>query len=224
MAEQFKPRLELLPPAQRALWAGLRPVAEDGFVLYGGTAIALRLGHRVSVDFDFFSAEGLDQDRVLGRYPFCASATVLQAAPDTLSILVPGAQGSVKVSFFGGIAHGRVGEPAWTDDGVLQVASLEDLLATKLKTIQQRVEKKDYLDIHAMLGAGLRLETALAGARALYGKSFQPIVALKALTYFEDGDLADLPAQLRHELTKSASNVKELPSLPRIHAPLGGAQ
>lgn len=57
MTHTFTPRLDVLPPAQQALWPRLRAAAGLGFVLYGGTAIALRLGHRASVDFDFFSAK-----------------------------------------------------------------------------------------------------------------------------------------------------------------------
>jgi hypothetical protein len=44
----FTPRMDVLPPAQQALWPRLRPLADLGFVLYGGTAVALRLGHRSS--------------------------------------------------------------------------------------------------------------------------------------------------------------------------------
>ena len=44
----FEPRREILPPTQQELWTELLPTAELGFVLYGGTAIALRLGHRAS--------------------------------------------------------------------------------------------------------------------------------------------------------------------------------
>jgi hypothetical protein len=50
----FKPSLEILPPTQQRLWLGLKAATALGFVLYGGTAIALRLGHRPSVDFNFF--------------------------------------------------------------------------------------------------------------------------------------------------------------------------
>jgi hypothetical protein len=49
MTSAFKPRLEILPPAQQEIWPELKSAAELGFVLYGGTAIALRLGHRTSV-------------------------------------------------------------------------------------------------------------------------------------------------------------------------------
>ena len=58
----FTPRLDALPAAQRAVWPALGGVP-DSFVLYGGTALALRLGHRTSVDFDFFSAEPIESVR-----------------------------------------------------------------------------------------------------------------------------------------------------------------
>jgi hypothetical protein len=46
----FSPNKDILPPAQKKLWPELRPACEMGFVLQGSTAIALRLGHRVSVN------------------------------------------------------------------------------------------------------------------------------------------------------------------------------
>ena len=48
----FQPRLDILPASQRTLWPEL-DATPDHFTLYGGTALALRLGHRQSVDFDF---------------------------------------------------------------------------------------------------------------------------------------------------------------------------
>ncbi|MBN9405087.1 MAG: nucleotidyl transferase AbiEii/AbiGii toxin family protein [Burkholderiales bacterium] len=59
MTGMLKPRLDVLPRAQQRLWPQLSKVRGLGFVLYGGTAIALRLGHRESVDFDFFSEHPL---------------------------------------------------------------------------------------------------------------------------------------------------------------------
>jgi hypothetical protein len=57
----FKPVMEVLPNAQKEIWPYLKPFAEFGFVLYGGTAIALRLGHRASVDFNFFTHHKLNK-------------------------------------------------------------------------------------------------------------------------------------------------------------------
>ena len=67
----FRPRLDVLPAAQRRLWPALADVP-DTFVLYGGTALALRLAHRTSVDFDFFAAKPLDADKLLAL-PFIRS-------------------------------------------------------------------------------------------------------------------------------------------------------
>ena len=69
MPASFEPRLDILPDSQRELWPELDAVPSD-FVLYGGTALALQLGHRVSEDFDFFSSAGFDPDRLQSRLPF----------------------------------------------------------------------------------------------------------------------------------------------------------
>ena len=215
MTAVLKPRMEILPPSQQRLWPELRPSAGLGFVLYGGTAIALRLGHRTSVDFDFFAAGPLDRNAVYSALPFMAGATVLQDQPDTLTVLTASAQGEavVKVSFFGGIDFGRVGAPDVTEDDVLQIASLDDLMATKTKVILQRVEAKDYRDIAAMLRAGVDLTRGLGSARALYGAVFQPSESLKAMTYFQGGDLATLPEEDKETLVDAVSRVRDLPEV-----------
>lgn len=213
MSVAFKPRMDILPAAQQHLWPALRPLAKQGFALYGGTAIALRLGHRSSIDFDFFSAQPLDRKDLQASLPFLARSTILQEAPHTLSVTVSGANGDqdqVKVSFFGGIDLGRIGQPDVTEDGVLQIASSDDLMATKLKVILQRVEAKDYRDIAALIAAGTSLSRRLAAARALYGRQFQPSESLKALVYFEGGDLDTILMDERAALIEAASKVREL--------------
>ena len=139
---RFPPRLDILPPGQKALWNDLHDIKELGWVLYGGTAIALRLGHRASVDFDFFSDRLLDRASLDGVCHVLAGALVLQERADTLTLLVQMAGAGIKVSFFGGIGFGRVGTPELTTDGVAAVASADDLLAHKLKVLLQRVEAK----------------------------------------------------------------------------------
>ncbi len=210
----LKPCLNILPPAQIRLWPELRPAAALGFALYGGTAIALRLGHRFSVDFDFFSEKPLDRHAIQTAFSFMARSTVLQDQPNSLSVLAPyGDSGRehVKVSFFGTIGFGRVGEPDITEDGVLQVASLDDLMATKVKVILQRAEAKDYSDIAAMVNAGVSLSKGLSSAREMYGLNFQPSESLKAMVYFEDGDLRTLEKGARNTLVKAVIEVRDLP-------------
>ena len=161
MPDLFDPRIEILPPAQKEIWPQLAPAPDLSFVLYGGTAVALHLGHRVSIDFDFFKAEPLEKARIAASFPFVRNARIIQEDENTLVIDVSMPSGPVKVSFFGGLALGRINDPFRTRDRVLVVASLEDLLATKLKAILDRAEAKDYRDISAMLSAGVSLEKAL---------------------------------------------------------------
>jgi len=201
------PRFQRLPRAQRRLWPGLGPSVALGFVLYGGTAVSLHLGHRRSLDFDFFTDRPLDAAAIRRGFGFAGSAKTLQQAKDTLVVLASG----VKLSFFGGMRFGRVGDPHLTTDGVAEVASLEDLMAHKLKVILQRAEKKDYEDIAAMLRAGHSLSRGLAAARLFFGAVFQPAESLKALSYFKDGDLARLPRDDRHTLIAASAAVGDLP-------------
>jgi len=217
MTRTFKPCLHILPPAQKRLWPMLANAVNLGLTLYGGTAIALRLGHRDSVDFDFFSENPLDRNSIKNAFSFIAQSTTLQEQDNTWVVLVPVGNSAqeeyVKLSFFGAISFGRVGEPDMTDDGILQVASLDDLMATKLKVILQRAEAKDYRDISAMLNSGVNLSRGLAAARQLYGPNFQPGESLKALTYFKDGDLNTLTTDEKMILINAARMVRDLPEV-----------
>lgn len=216
MSRIFQAHLEILPAAQRQLWPELRPTLQLGFVLYGGTAVALRLGHRSSVDFDFFTDQSLDRIAIRTAFPFLARSQVLQDQSDTFTVIVPCGDSDdhpVKVSFFGTIGFGRVGEPALTHDGVLQVASPDDLVSTKLKVLLQRVEAKDYQDIAALIKAGVSLEAGLAAAREMFSHSFQPSESLKALVYFEGGDLDSLARSERETLIKAVNVVRKLPTV-----------
>lgn len=210
----FRPKLEILPSAQRLLWPDLAAVPRN-FVLYGGTALALRLGHRKSVDFDFFSNDPFEPDQLFSAMKLPRDSRVDHRGDNTLSILM----GGVTVSFFGDVGMNRVHDPDVADNGV-QVASLLDLAATKLKTIQQRAEAKDYQDLASVLRAGIKLEEALAAATAVFGPKFNVIATLKGLTYFEDGDLRTIPAGMQKELEMAAAAV-DSDALPELTACLG---
>jgi hypothetical protein len=65
----FNANLAMLPPPQLRLWQDLDATPKS-FTLYGGTALALRLGHRVSIDFDFFSNQPFDPDDLAASIPY----------------------------------------------------------------------------------------------------------------------------------------------------------
>jgi len=206
--------LEILPPAQRRLWNELYALPGD-FALYGGTALALRLGHRSSVDFDFFSSRDLDLVKLEAAVPFLRDAKITQRERNTLSVLVE-REGPVKVSFFGVPALPRLLPPAWCGEGGIHIASLLDLAGTKASVVQVRAEAKDYVDIDALITqGGISLSSALSAAQALYGASFNPQITLKSLSYFDDGDLRLLPDSMKQRLVLAAREV-DLDNLPDI--------
>ncbi len=210
----FTPKLEILPHAQRRLWDELRQTPEE-FVLYRGTALALRLGHRHSEDFDFFSNNTFAPDFLRKRVPYLQDAEVSQSEANTLTVIAH-RNGPVKISFFGGLKLNRVQDPDVTPDNRIQVASLLDVAATKLATIQQRAQARDYEDLAAIVGTGISLAEALGAAAAAFGKEFNGVLSLKALTYFADGDLPKINPATQTKLRALASqvNLKQIPLIP----------
>jgi hypothetical protein len=201
--------LDALPLAQQQFWPQLGAVPKH-FVLYGGTALALRLGHRQSVDFDFFTAMSFEPEQLQRQLRFAAEAEVLQKSGNTLSVRTPGTP-EVRLSFFGGLTFGQVEPPDTCLDNGIYVAGLKDLMATKLNTVYQRAEAKDYLDIDALIRAGCTLAVGLACARAVYRNAFNAMLPLKALTFFSDGDLPSLPAVVKRRLARAVEATGEIP-------------
>lgn len=206
--------LEILPPAQRRLWSELSQVPND-FVLYGGTALALRLGHRVSVDFDFFGRKPLDLQAIETDIGFLSGARITQREKNTLSAIVD-RDGPVLISFFGVPNLVRLAPPSVAAENGLKIASLLDLAGTKASVVQVRAESKDYSDLDALMSLGkIELPVALSAASKIYGRSFNPEITLKALSYFDDGNLRSLPEDTKRRLSTAAREV-DLDHLPRI--------
>jgi Nucleotidyl transferase AbiEii toxin, Type IV TA system len=117
--QEFSPHLEVLPAAQSRLWSELSAVPKE-FVLYGGTALALRLGHRTSVDFDFSGKDVLNLPKLEAAIPFLVGAKIFQRKEHALTAPV-NRGGFVKVSFFGVPKLPRLAPPHKSGDIHLQV-------------------------------------------------------------------------------------------------------
>lgn len=213
----FTPRLNTLPPAQLRIWEELS-ATPDMFTLYGGTAIALRLGHRASVDFDFFSSEPFIPAKLREQIPYLRGGRLLQEAPSTLTMGIERG-GPVQMSFFGGVNLGQV-EPYEVVSGPsFKVASLVDMAGMKAAVVTQRAELKDYLDLHALLTqARIPLAVMLSSAAIIYGDTFNPLISLKAISYHDDEALGDLSADLKSDLIAAIRgvDVKNLPVLRSV--------
>jgi Nucleotidyl transferase AbiEii toxin, Type IV TA system len=187
----------MLPPAPRRLWDELGRTPAH-FILYGGTALALHLGHRQSEDFDFFADRQIDPDRIYRTTPFLRGSQITQ------------------------LPHlARIRPPVVAEGNGLEVASLLDISGTKAAVVQRRAQAKDYVDIDALITrAQIDLPTQLAAARIVYGRQFAPTPTLKALAFFGEGDLPTLGEAIKRRLTRAAAAVDplRLPNLRRSPA------
>jgi hypothetical protein len=138
MSIAFSPRLDILPAAQRRLWPELSATPVE-FTLYGGTAIALRLGHRQSADFNFFARTTFEPGVLLREIPHLKGAAILQSASNTLTVTVD-RDGPAQLSFFGGLDLGQVASAEIIEEPNLKVAALIDLAGMKAAVVTQRAE------------------------------------------------------------------------------------
>jgi hypothetical protein len=184
---------EILTPRQTEVLRSLGPSASrHGFHLGGGTAIALHLGHRRSVDFDWFRQPLLEDPLELARdlqedgIPFVTGWT----RRSTLYGTVRG----VRVSFFQ--FRYRFLRPLilWPEVGC-PLAALEDLACMKLSAISQRGSRKDFVDLFALGRHGFSLQQMLGWYREKF--EVDDIAhLLYALVYFDDADKEPRPSML----------------------------
>ena len=153
------------------------------FVLYGGTALALQLGHRASVDFDFFSSQSFVPRQLREQLDFLTGSKITQEQRNTLTVQVGTDDGPVSVSFFGGLKLQTVQSPLQFSPGV-RIADVRDIFGSKCATIQKRQSDKDLADICAVLGrTSWSLSDGLGFAKVIYGERFNPYITLRALSY-----------------------------------------
>jgi nucleotidyltransferase AbiEii toxin of type IV toxin-antitoxin system len=184
---------EILHPRQRnALHRLGTAVTERGFYLAGGTAVALHLGHRRSVDLDWFVREPMGDPLALAAelqeigIPFSTD----RAARGTLHGKVHG----VRVTFLE--YRYPVLEPllAWAEMPC-RLAALRDLACMKLSAIAQRGSKKDFIDLYALLAKGFSLAAMLADYQEKFAVTDLGHVRY-ALAYLDDAQRERTPRML----------------------------
>jgi hypothetical protein len=162
------------------------------FYLAGGTALALHLGHRRSVDFDWFSERPLaDPLRLAAEVR--ASGVPLEVTGVDRGTLHARSAG-VRVSFLE-YRYPLLAPLVATRLPGVRLASLEDIAAMKLAAVAQRGSRKDFVDVYA-IGTLLGLEDMMALYRRKYGVRDVGHV-LVALAYFDDAEDERMPAMLR---------------------------
>ena len=195
-AARPKLHLEILDEAQRRLLLELTDFAEShDFYLAGGTALALRLGHRRSVDFDWFRALDFDPIELARELQKTITHDAISTAPGTLHTLIAG----VRVTF---LAYDYpLLEPVETAaEPPVPLASLDDLATMKLAAVLQRGERKDLYDLDVLLLDHRNLAELIGGFERKYG--FDGTVSLlRALAYFDEADATPDPELLDERLS-----------------------
>lgn len=173
-----------------------------GFCLVGGTALALQIGHRTSIDIDLFSDFSFDTGYVLENLSADFGFNMFFSAANTLKGSINGVQVDI-------LAHRYpyVSPPVFLDN--ITMLSTEDIIAMKLNAISisgQRV--KDFIDIYYLLKL-YSVSNMLRFYKMKYA-SFNEVNVLKSLVWFEDIDLSDWPVLLKNPELKWAEIMNKI--------------
>lgn len=178
---------DAVPDSVRNLLMRLAPLpALEDFSLGGGTSLALRFGHRVSVDLDFFTTEKFDPEQLAEQLDLCGAIQV-NRAPNSLTLDLQG----TKLDFLRH-AYPLLG-PTEKIEGV-RLLSLPDVAAMKLNATANRGAKKDFFDL-CELQRHQPLPTMLEWFETKY-RSADRFTVIRSLGWFEDAELEPDPVPL----------------------------
>lgn len=183
---------DTLDPGTRLLFQqlGQEPVVSS-FFLAGGSALALHLGHRVSVDLDFFSLQPYSMPELIARLQSLGHLVIENQSADKLV----GELNHVKVSFF--TYPYRLLAETVSAEGI-QLASLLDIALMKIVAIGQRGTRRDFVDLYVLLHEGFSLEGLLREMPNKFPTITYPSYhLLRGLAYFEDAERDELPRMLK---------------------------
>jgi hypothetical protein len=189
MTDQLK--LEVLPENQLQLFHSLSKMDWiSDFYLAGGTALALHLGHRQSIDFDFFSGKIFVNDKIIHHLKQLGSVELFSEDQDTINAAVD----NIRISFF------YYNTPLL--DKLLMyknisIAALLDIVLMKLAAISGRGSKKDFIDLYFLLPY-FELSDLFKKFHMKFGKESTNIYhLLKSLVYFDDAEDQPSPVMIK---------------------------
>ncbi|MBI4374237.1 MAG: nucleotidyl transferase AbiEii/AbiGii toxin family protein [Deltaproteobacteria bacterium] len=173
--------VEVLNSGRQELLKNLNFIKEADFYLAGGTALALQIGHRKSVDFDFYTPKMFEPSAFWARFNKAVAASEnVRMADGTLIVLV---KKEIELSFF--FYDYPLLEPLVSCEPLL-LASLKDIAAMKIVAVEQRGIRRDFVDLYFLAKKFGLYEIIVATLEKYSGHNVYPI--LQALCYFEDAD------------------------------------
>ena len=155
------------------------------FGLVGGTAVALHLGHRESLDFDLFSFNGFHNYSINAEITKnMIIDTVLVNKKGEYTFLMSG----VKFTFFQFPYKITYSESL---DGIIKMPDLLTLAAMKAFALGRRAKWKDYVDMYFILKAGHTVSEIAAKGAEIFGNEFNEKIFRAQLAYFKDIDYSE---------------------------------
>lgn len=176
---------EILTDKQESLLPLIQRFSDD-YYLVGGTAVALQIKHRRSVDFDLFTRESIKRTRI--QRIICEACFEIQdllyEAFDQMHCMI----NDVKVTFF---SYPFDIHPSIDFDDIIKMPELLDLGAMKAHALGGRGKWKDYVDLYFILKGYFTIQDIERRARDLYASVFNEKLFREQLAYFEDIDFSE---------------------------------
>ena len=174
--------LEVLNHDQQQILPNFEFLKAYKFYLAGGTALALQIRHRTSVDFDFYTDKEFNPQTVYKQFQKQNNKKILLSSVNEDNTLILEIN-NISVSLFNYpyiLARGLL------ESRYIDLASLEDIAAMKMIAIIQRGAKRDFIDMYFLIRK-LGLEKIFKISKEKY-PGFNEYLALQSLTYFEDAE------------------------------------
>lgn len=158
------------------------------FILAGETSLALQIGHRYSVDLDFFGKNGINEDLFLEELSHFGQVMKIGSSKNILVCTING----IKVDFVN-YQYDFIDKPIEMEN--LRLATMRDIAGMKLNAIEGRGTKKDFIDLYFLLKY-FSLSEMIDFYRNKY-PNHSDFMMLKSLTYFEDAEQFPMPIMFK---------------------------
>jgi len=165
----------------------------SNFALAGGTSLALRFGHRISVDLDFFTFDEFDSEFILQILQKHYTLSDVSLSNNSLNAFVHFNDKLVKVDFIRH-AYPVLANPELING--IRFYPVKDIAAMKLNAVINRGAKKDFFDIYELLQ-----HFSLVELIEFYERKYSQMntmLLIKSLKYFVDAELHPDPVSLKN--------------------------
>ncbi|KKS42399.1 MAG: hypothetical protein UV02_C0015G0003 [Candidatus Kuenenbacteria bacterium GW2011_GWA2_42_15] len=172
---------EILTKEQSELLPVVKSFSKN-FGMVGGTAIALHIGHRHSIDFDLFTDKSFDNNVIKRKISKQARVDkLLYTTTDQFNLIV----NNVKVTFFKYDFKIDYGQKL---DDIIKIPDLLTLSAMKAYALGMRAKWKDYVDLYFIIKEHYSIDKITKKAKQIFGKEFNERMFRTQLSYFDDVD------------------------------------